>query len=66
MGQDAFVVVFIGGVDVCEIVCVCRDGILGGRGWGESTYYVKVGRDMPPKGAQFSESVWGEVGVFPL
>ena len=25
---------------------------------GGVTYYISVGRDVPPKGIQFSESVW--------
>ena len=30
---------------------------------GGGTYYVRVARDVPPKGVQFSESVW-DGGIF--
>ena len=32
-----------------------------GGGWGAGTYYVSVSMDVPPKGVQFSESVWDGV-----
>ena len=35
----------------------------GARGGGGATYYVSVGRDVPPKGVQFPESAWDR-GIF--
>ena len=35
----------------------------GAGGGGGCTYFVSVGRDVPPKGARFSESVW-DGGIF--
>ena len=37
--------------------------VVRGGGQDENTYFVSVGRDVPPKGVQFSESVW-DGGIF--
>ena len=47
---------------------VCSKRFLSGKGiggGGGGHYYLNVGKDVPPKGVQFSESAWdGGIHVF--